>query len=170
VFNDGRIEQLASPVELYERPASGFVAGFVGTSNLFRDEAAQAIVGEAGTFVIRPEKISLAAAAPTETAGLCVAPGVVREVVYLGASTSTVVELDAGRTRTPTPRSTPLSSGVTSASFSTGDANTWCPWVPTRLCPTRRRQHEEDRQQAARRSGMCGGAGPGHRLRHLGRQ
>jgi len=100
VFNEGRIEQLATPVELYERPASGFVAGFVGTSNLFRDEAAQAIVGEAGTFVIRPEKISLAAAAPTETADLCVAPGVVREVVYLGASTSTVVELDAGPTVT----------------------------------------------------------------------
>jgi putative spermidine/putrescine transport system ATP-binding protein len=100
VFNEGRIEQLATPIELYERPASAFVAGFVGTSNLFRDEAARTVVGEDGVFVIRPEKISLSAAAPTETAGLCVAPGVVREVVYLGASTSTVVELDAGPTVT----------------------------------------------------------------------
>src|SRR3954464_7530249 len=57
VFNEGRIEQLATPIELYERPSSAFVAGFVGTSNLFRDEAARRIVGEDGTFVIRPEKI-----------------------------------------------------------------------------------------------------------------
>lgn len=100
VFNEGRIEQLATPIELYERPSSAFVAGFVGTSNLFRDEAARTIVGEDGTFVIRPEKIGLAAAAPSVTDGLCVAPGVVREVVYLGATTSTVVELDAGPTVT----------------------------------------------------------------------
>lgn len=100
VFNEGRIEQLATPVELYERPASAFVAGFVGTSNLLRDEAARALLGEDGTFVIRPEKVHLDAAVPAEADGLCVAPGVVREVVYLGATTSTVVELDAGPTVT----------------------------------------------------------------------
>ena len=36
VFNQGRIEQVGSPAELYERPATAFVAGFVGTSNLLR--------------------------------------------------------------------------------------------------------------------------------------
>ena len=100
VFNEGRIEQLATPLELYERPASAFVAGFVGTSNLFRGDAAQAIVGRAGTFVIRPEKVRLEAEAPADASGLCVAPGVVREVVYLGASTNTVVALDDGPTVT----------------------------------------------------------------------
>jgi putative spermidine/putrescine transport system ATP-binding protein len=100
VFREGRIEQLATPIELYERPASAFVAGFVGTSNLIRDDAARAVVGEDGTFVIRPEKVRLDAGEPADIAGLCVAPGVVREVAYLGATTSTVVELDAGPTVT----------------------------------------------------------------------
>jgi putative spermidine/putrescine transport system ATP-binding protein len=100
VFNEGRIEQLATPVELYEKPASAFVAGFVGSSNLFRGEAARAIVGREGTFVVRPEKVRLEAEAPADTSDLCVAPGVVREVVYLGAATSTVVQLDDGPTMT----------------------------------------------------------------------
>ena len=60
VFNKGRIEQLGSPAEVYERPATRFVAGFVGTSNLLRGEVAASILGEAGTFTIRPEKIRLA--------------------------------------------------------------------------------------------------------------
>lgn len=100
VFNAGRIEQLATPLDLYERPASAFVASFVGTSNLFRGPAARAIVGTEGTFVIRPEKIRLEAEAPADADGLCVAPGVVREVAYLGATTNTVVELDDGPTVT----------------------------------------------------------------------
>ena len=60
VFNEGRIEQVGTPAEVYERPATAFVAGFVGTSNLLRGEVARAIVGEDGTFTVRPEKIRLA--------------------------------------------------------------------------------------------------------------
>jgi len=99
VFNEGRIEQLATPVELYERPASAFVAGFVGTSNLLQGSAARDLLGEDGAFVIRPEKLHLVAEAAREP-GLVSAPGVVREVVYLGAATLSVVELDAGPTVT----------------------------------------------------------------------
>ncbi|ABL82719.1 MULTISPECIES: ABC transporter ATP-binding protein [unclassified Nocardioides] len=99
VFNEGRIEQLASPVELYERPASAFVAGFVGTSNLLQGDVARDLVGEPGPFVIRPEKLQLVAE-PAREPGLVTAPGVVREVVYLGASTMSVVELEAGPTVT----------------------------------------------------------------------
>ncbi len=97
VFNEGRIEQLASPVELYERPTSAFVAGFVGSSNLLQGEVARGLVGEPGPFVIRPEKLQLLTEDPHLPGGLA-APGVVREVVYLGASTVSVVELDAGPT------------------------------------------------------------------------
>jgi putative spermidine/putrescine transport system ATP-binding protein len=102
VFNEGRIQQLATPFELYEQPASAFVAGFVGTSNLLEGQVAKELVGEAGTFVVRPEKLLMHAEAdaPTADASRCVAPGVVREVVYLGASTHSVVELDAGATLT----------------------------------------------------------------------
>ncbi|MEU4286590.1 ABC transporter ATP-binding protein [Kribbella sp. NPDC026596] len=96
VFNGGRIEQLAAPAELYEHPASAFVAGFVGTSNLLEGEVAAAILGTAGLYTVRPEKIQLhprdAAAEPE----LCTATGVVREVVYLGSATQSVVDLDAG--------------------------------------------------------------------------
>jgi putative spermidine/putrescine transport system ATP-binding protein len=96
VFNDGRIEQVGAPAEVYERPATRFVAGFVGTSNLLRGEAARAILGTDGTFTIRPEKISLrapdAAVADDETAAL----GTIRDVVYLGPDTRYIVGLDAG--------------------------------------------------------------------------
>jgi putative spermidine/putrescine transport system ATP-binding protein len=102
VMNDGRIQQLATPFELYEKPASPFVAGFVGTSNLLDGAVARTVVGEDGTFVIRPEKLLMHAesAAPRADEECFVAPGVVHEVVYLGASTHSIVELDAGATLT----------------------------------------------------------------------
>ena len=54
VFNRGRIEQMGTPAELYERPSTAFVAGFVGTSNLLRGAAAVALVGTEGLFTVRP--------------------------------------------------------------------------------------------------------------------
>jgi putative spermidine/putrescine transport system ATP-binding protein len=96
VFNEGKVEQVATPVELYERPASSFVAGFVGTSNRIGGDAARAVLGAPGEYAVRPEKLRLAppgaSLAPDEVA----ASGVVREVVYLGPSTHTIVELEAG--------------------------------------------------------------------------
>jgi putative spermidine/putrescine transport system ATP-binding protein len=102
VFNEGRIEQLATPVQLYEEPASAFVAGFVGTSNLLDGAVARKLLGDDGTYVIRPEKVLMVApdAAPAANGETCVAHGVVREVVYLGATTNSVVDLEAGATLT----------------------------------------------------------------------
>jgi putative spermidine/putrescine transport system ATP-binding protein len=96
VFNQGRIEQIGAPAEVYERPVTRFVAGFVGTSNLLRGEAAERILGSAGTFTIRPEKIRLAAPDVTVGSDETSATGVVRGVVYLGPDTRYVVTLDAG--------------------------------------------------------------------------
>ena len=62
VFNKGRIEQIASPAEIYEHPASAFVAGFVGVSNILSGAAAAAIAGAPPAFSIRPEKIVIAPA------------------------------------------------------------------------------------------------------------
>ena len=59
VFNQGRIEQIGAPAEVYERPATRFVAGFVGTSNLLTGAVAEQVIGSAGTWTIRPEKIHL---------------------------------------------------------------------------------------------------------------
>ncbi|GAA1476021.1 ABC transporter ATP-binding protein [Nocardioides aestuarii] len=96
VFNNGRIEQVATPAELYESPASSFVAGFVGTSNLLTGDLAKAVVGREGTFCIRPEKIHLGA----DTDAPVRATGVVRDVVYLGSVNHYLVELDGGTTLT----------------------------------------------------------------------
>jgi putative spermidine/putrescine transport system ATP-binding protein len=96
VFNDGRVEQVATPVELYERPASSFVAGFVGTSNRISGPAARALVGTEGEFAVRPERLRLAVPGAALDSDEVAARGVVREVVYLGPSTHTIVELEAG--------------------------------------------------------------------------
>jgi putative spermidine/putrescine transport system ATP-binding protein len=96
VFNAGRVEQVGSPADVYERPATRFVAGFVGTSNLLRGEAAVTIVGTAGTFTVRPEKIRLADADESAGADEIGAGGRIRQVVYLGADTRYHVSLDAG--------------------------------------------------------------------------
>ncbi len=96
VFNAGRIEQLGSPADVYERPSTRFVAGFVGTSNLLTGAVAEQVLGRTGTYTIRPEKIRLAAAesqpGPDETG----AAGHVRDVIYVGPDTRYLVTLDAG--------------------------------------------------------------------------
>ncbi len=96
VFNRGLIEQVGAPADVYERPATRFVAGFVGTSNLLTGDVARRIVGREGTFTVRPEKIRLAD--PAETAGPddTSALGRIRQVVYVGAETRYIVQLDAG--------------------------------------------------------------------------
>jgi putative spermidine/putrescine transport system ATP-binding protein len=96
VFNEGKVEQVATPVELYERPSSSFVAGFVGTSNRIGGAAARALLGVDGEYAVRPEKLRLANPGAALASDEVAAPGVVREVVYLGPSTHTIVELEAG--------------------------------------------------------------------------
>ncbi|MGZ8513901.1 MAG: ABC transporter ATP-binding protein [Candidatus Limnocylindrales bacterium] len=96
VFNQGRIEQVGAPAEVYEHPATRFVAGFVGTSNLLRDDIAERVLGTRGTFTIRPEKIRLAAPDTPVGADEGAASGVIRDVVYLGPDTRYIVTLDAG--------------------------------------------------------------------------
>ena len=96
VFNAGRIEQLGTPAEVYERPATRFVAGFVGTSNLLTGDVAAAVLGRRGSFTIRPEKIHLAEPGTAVGGDEQSAPGRIRAVVYLGPDTRYTVTLDAG--------------------------------------------------------------------------
>jgi putative spermidine/putrescine transport system ATP-binding protein len=96
VFNRGRIEQIGAPAEVYERPATTFVAGFVGTSNLLGGEVARTILGEDGLFTVRPEKISFADEGDALDADEVSAQGRVAEVVYIGPDTRYIVALDAG--------------------------------------------------------------------------
>ena len=96
VFNNGRIEQVGAPAQVYEAPATSFVAGFVGTSNLISGAAAEAIVGRAGTFTVRPEKIRIADADTEPASDEFGARGRIAGVVYLGPDTRYHVALDAG--------------------------------------------------------------------------
>jgi len=96
VFNRGRIEQVGTPADLYERPSTAFVAGFVGTSNLLRGEVARALVGTDGLFTVRPEKISLSEPGAPVGDDEVGADGTIRAVVYLGPDTRYIVALDAG--------------------------------------------------------------------------
>ena len=96
VFNAGRIEQVGAPAEMYELPATRFVAGFVGTSNLVSGDVAQAILGRTGTFTVRPEKIRLDEPDGTVGDDEYAAAGRIRGVVYLGSDTRYHVALDAG--------------------------------------------------------------------------
>ena len=106
VMNGGRIEQLGTPIDLYERPRSAFVAGFLGKSNLLPGTVAGegAVRLDDGTVVradtaggqgpiaigVRPEKVSLGERGDNTIAG------VVRESAYIGVATEFVVETPVG--------------------------------------------------------------------------
>jgi putative spermidine/putrescine transport system ATP-binding protein len=96
VFNLGKVEQVGSPAEIYEHPATPFVAGFVGVSNLVSGELAERITGETDTFSIRPEKIHFAEPDGSVPDGMYAVDGRIRDVVYLGLYTRYLVELDGG--------------------------------------------------------------------------
>ncbi len=123
VMNAGRLEQVATPRDLYEAPVSRWVAEFVGDVNLFDGEVAShehhrltVSTGDAGTMVvaeprqistrtavsvaIRPEKVKLSRRGPAQDAGpsqeINRLEGVVTDVGYLGGSTIYKVKLDSG--------------------------------------------------------------------------
>ncbi len=87
VFNEGRVEQVGTPAEVYEAPANDFVAGFVGVSNVLERDGRK--------FTIRPEKIRLLEPGDSPD-GLQSEPGRVRAVAYAGMITRYLVSLDAG--------------------------------------------------------------------------
>ncbi|TML26534.1 MAG: ABC transporter ATP-binding protein [Actinobacteria bacterium] len=110
VMNDGRIEQLGTPTELYETPATAYVAGFLGVSNLIHGTvsgsdsvrldrgpevrvSAAALNGRTGHVAvgIRPEKIELGNGQPNALEGKIV------EQAYVGVATQYIVETDCGR-------------------------------------------------------------------------
>jgi putative spermidine/putrescine transport system ATP-binding protein len=96
VFNAGRAEQVGTPAEVYERPATGFVAGFVGTSNVLSGDVAARITGSPEAFTVRPEKIHMIDVASSVDDDEWTATGHVRDVVYVGAITKYIVSLDVG--------------------------------------------------------------------------
>ncbi len=106
VMNQGKIEQLGTPTDLYEQPKTAFVAGFLGKSNLLAGivegsgqvrlvdgTLVRAATGDATGAIavgVRPEKVSL------DAAGVNSLPGLIRESAYIGVATEFVVETPAG--------------------------------------------------------------------------
>jgi putative spermidine/putrescine transport system ATP-binding protein len=88
VLNHGRIEQIGEPIEVYERPQTAFVAGFIGVSNLIERGGHR--------ITVRPEKITLLEADQQDPPGSHVETGQIQDVIYAGVLTRYVVDLDGG--------------------------------------------------------------------------
>jgi putative spermidine/putrescine transport system ATP-binding protein len=98
VFNNGRIEQVGTPRQVYEQPATAFVAAFVGTSNVLSPALSSSLLGVEARHSVRPERIRLAPMTDnvdTESGDVSVV-GVVSDVQYLGADCRIRVDLADG--------------------------------------------------------------------------
>ncbi len=121
VMSQGKVEQIGYPEDIYERPATRFVAGFIGTSNIIEAEVTGRVgdflqlassegdrllvaapagrsisVGEKLAFTVRPEKLRVAGADDPVADQLCTVAGTVVDVVYQGVSTQLVIRTDTG--------------------------------------------------------------------------
>ncbi|MEW5505228.1 ABC transporter ATP-binding protein [Pseudomonas antarctica] len=95
VFNQGRIEQVDTPRNLYMKPATTFVAEFVGTSNVIRGELAQRLSGSAQPFSIRPEHVRFAEG-PLGVGDVEIS-GVLHDIQYQGSATRYELKLENGQ-------------------------------------------------------------------------
>jgi putative spermidine/putrescine transport system ATP-binding protein len=96
VFNNGRIEQMASARELYTRPRTPFVARFVGGANVAEAEVARKLAGSSQAFAVRTESVDVLAPGDAVPSGFVGAEGAVLDVQYHGATCRWQVKLDAG--------------------------------------------------------------------------
>jgi spermidine/putrescine transport system ATP-binding protein len=149
VMNAGRIEQLGSPRELYEHPATRFVANFIGTSNILTGrlerrgdtwaltglgpdervlvaEAGDAQSGQEVELAVRPEKMVLRSEQDPPPSGQCALRARVTEVVYLGTSTQYRTVTDAGQAVAVYRQNTSVTPG---ADVLTGQVG-WLEWPP----------------------------------------
>lgn len=96
VYNDGAIEQVGSPREVYEFPQTKFVAKFLGVTNLFEDDVAERILGSNETFSLRPERITITAESQHSPSNNVAVPATIAEVVYAGPNTKYLLDTDFG--------------------------------------------------------------------------
>ena len=109
IFNEGRVEQVGTPEEVYERPATRFVAGFLGAANIVAGDPARKIFGRTTTVSIRPERMQLQPVSYSAASGEFAVTATVKEAAFVGANTLYVVDTDDGvrlsisRTNTQSP-------------------------------------------------------------------
>ena len=117
VFNAGGIVQAGTPQDVYERPATAFVADFIGTMNTLTSADGRRVC-------VRPERIDLLDAAPAPGSAVRSRTGVAVETAYLGASRTVIVRTDDGTSLTV---SVPARSPGADA---TPGQRVWCAWEP----------------------------------------
>src|SRR6202165_3477104 len=88
VFNDGRIEQIGRARDVYEHPVNRFVAHLVGTANVLGGGGAEWVVGPAGVFAVRPERIAVLTPGTDPGPGMRTVDAAVAEIIYAGPTTS----------------------------------------------------------------------------------
>jgi putative spermidine/putrescine transport system ATP-binding protein len=97
VFNNGRIEQCGTPREIYDRPATAFVAGFVGSSNLLSPDDSERLLGRRATHTIRPERIRVVYANGADegvSAGEVSVSGTVSDIQFTGADSRIRIQIE----------------------------------------------------------------------------
>jgi putative spermidine/putrescine transport system ATP-binding protein len=97
VFNEGAIEQIGTPQEVYEKPQTKFVASFLGVSNIFSGDVAQEIFGSPTMVNIRPERVKLVSANTKPKADERGVIGTIIEASYIGASTIFLIQTESGQ-------------------------------------------------------------------------
>ena len=97
VFNEGSIEQIGTPQQVYEKPQTKFVASFLGVSNIFEGAAAKEIFGSTTMVNIRPERVKLVPEATKLSAGESGVVGTIIEASYIGATTIYVIQTQSGQ-------------------------------------------------------------------------
>jgi putative spermidine/putrescine transport system ATP-binding protein len=97
VFNEGSIEQIGTPQQVYEKPQTKFVASFLGVSNIFEGAAAKEIFGSPTMVNIRPERIKLVPADTQLKADESGVVGTIIEASYIGATTIFLIQTQSGQ-------------------------------------------------------------------------
>ena len=121
VFNEGRIEQVGTPREVYERPTTRFAAEFVGDSNIVELRESAAAGAPQGLFSVRPEKVRVSLVEPETAPDAIRAAGVISDVQFHGASVRYVVALESGRSMIAL-------AGNRSAGDAAAGADVWLTW------------------------------------------
>jgi putative spermidine/putrescine transport system ATP-binding protein len=122
VFNGGRIEQVGAPIDVYDRPTTEFVAGFVGVSNLIERDGRR--------YAVRPERVQLIEPTGARINGAVTEPGTITDVTYVGMVTRYAVTLDSGRSLTAVSANT---STATATSLQQHGRKVLACWMPDQM-------------------------------------
>jgi putative spermidine/putrescine transport system ATP-binding protein len=94
VFNAGKIEQIGTPQEVYEKPATAFVAGFLGSSNIIDANSAASLTGQSHMVNIRPERMRLVESSESLANDEQGVQAIIRDTAFLGANTLFMLDAD----------------------------------------------------------------------------